>query len=422
MMNRITHLTIVLLFASLLAACSGAGSSIPVTGEQSDLQLTIESPDGESAFQQGEAITYNYVLTNTGSQSLSGPVIVDDTPRQVACPQLDTVGNQDDSLDFNESITCTAYYTPSEEDRSAGSITNQARAVVGGAVSNEASLTLGVGQEPSQNTPTPSAQGTGELSLVANASPQSYTQAGETITYSYVITNTGQAPVGPDQFTITDSRLGAPLNCGPADTTLVPGQTVTCAANYTVTAADVTAADITNSATASGGGQTSASASTTVTGPAASAVSPTPFAAATATPGFPADSTETPSVMPTVPSGSSAEQTPGAAAAPGAVNVIDLPAGADSILLPGVAPAGGGIRYSLNATQGQELVLNLVVTTNQINLVVTGPDGAVLEPGAAASPWRQSLAVSGEYLIDVLDTSGTQNQPYLLELRLSPAN
>ena len=143
MTNRTTHLTVVFLLASLLTACSAADSSIPVTGQQSALQLTVESPDGENAFRQGEEpITYNYVVTNTGSQSLSGPVIVDDAPRQVVCPPLNTVGNMDDSLDFNESISCTAYYTLSEEEKSASSITNRARAIVGGAVSNETALSV----------------------------------------------------------------------------------------------------------------------------------------------------------------------------------------------------------------------------------------------------------------------------------------
>src|SRR5215208_5981007 len=146
-MNRITYLIIVILFVSLLSACSEADSAIPVTGEKSDLHLTVESPNGESAFRQGEkAITYNYIVTNTGTLRLSGPVLVDDPPRQVACPPLSTVGNLDSYLDQNESVTCTSYYTPTGSDRGAGSITNRAKAIVGGAVSNETGITLSLGQ------------------------------------------------------------------------------------------------------------------------------------------------------------------------------------------------------------------------------------------------------------------------------------
>ena len=101
MMNRITPLILMCLFASLLAACGGADSSVPVTGQDTGLRLEIDSPNGESAFQQGDqAITYNYVVTNTGAQSLSGPVIVEDAPRLVICPQLNTVGNFDNQRDI----------------------------------------------------------------------------------------------------------------------------------------------------------------------------------------------------------------------------------------------------------------------------------------------------------------------------------
>src|SRR5215213_4866094 len=158
MMNRATPLLLVFLLVSLLAACGGAEPSIPVTGQRSDLQLEVESPNGESAFPQGDqAITYNYVVSNTGPQALPGPVIVNDAPRQVSCPQLNTVGNLDDKLDFNESVTCTAFYTPSESDRNAGSITNRAQAIVGGAVSTESTFTLG------QAAATPTGEGSGQL-------------------------------------------------------------------------------------------------------------------------------------------------------------------------------------------------------------------------------------------------------------------
>jgi hypothetical protein len=144
MMNRSTPLLILFLLTCLLAACGEAEPGIPVTGQESDLRLEVQSPNGESAFRQGDgAITYNYVVTNTGPQSLRGPVLVQDAPRLVICPQLNTVGDLDSELDFNESITCTATYSPSQEERSAGSITNRAQANVGGKVSNEATFTLG---------------------------------------------------------------------------------------------------------------------------------------------------------------------------------------------------------------------------------------------------------------------------------------
>jgi LysM repeat protein len=85
------------------------------------------------------------------------------------------------------------------------------------------------------------------------------------VPYTFVITNTGANPLGPSQFTITDNKLGAPINCGPADTTLAPSQSITCSAPpYSITAGDMGLVSVTNSATASGGGQTSAAASVTI--------------------------------------------------------------------------------------------------------------------------------------------------------------
>jgi hypothetical protein len=103
------------------------------------------------------------------------------------------------------------------------------------------------------------------LTLDVTSSPQTYGQVGESIFYTYVITNTAAMPLGPAQFTINDDRLGASMNCGPSDTTIRPGQSLTCAVPYTITQLDMTQPNLMNSATASGDGQTSAIATITIT-------------------------------------------------------------------------------------------------------------------------------------------------------------
>jgi len=126
------------------------------------------------------------------------------------------------------------------------------------------------------------------LKLAKTSSSATYGQAGEAITYTFVITNTGANPLGPSQFTITDNKLGAPMNCGPANTTLAPGQSITCSAPpYSITQADMNLANVTNSATASGGGQTSAAATVTIANLAApiTQVPPTTAPSSNLTPG-----------------------------------------------------------------------------------------------------------------------------------------
>ena len=103
------------------------------------------------------------------------------------------------------------------------------------------------------------------LQLTKSASPQTYSAADQTITYTFTITNTGTTALGPSQFTITDNQLGAPFNCGPADVTLAPNQSLTCSADYKTTSADMALPNLINSATASGAGQTSAVATAVVT-------------------------------------------------------------------------------------------------------------------------------------------------------------
>src|ERR1051325_2696298 len=92
------------------------------------------------------------------------------------------------------------------------------------------------------------------LSLTTTANPTIYDQAGQGITFTYLIKNSGNITLGPAQFTVSDSLVSAaPFNCGPANTALIPSGTVTCTANYTVTQNDMSAVSITNIATASGG-------------------------------------------------------------------------------------------------------------------------------------------------------------------------
>lgn len=71
--------------------------------------------------------------------------------------------------------------------------------------------------------------------------------AGSQVPYDFVVTNSGAATV--TGLTVTDPKIG-PVSC--PTTTLTSGQTVTCTATYTVTAADVTHGSLDNTATATG--------------------------------------------------------------------------------------------------------------------------------------------------------------------------
>lgn len=268
-MNRIIRNSLSSILLLALSACNLFASANPEAVQSSVLTLTVQTQNNVTTFTQaGEVINYEYVLTNTGATPLTGTIIVEDGPRQVTCPPLTTVGNQDEYLDQNETIVCTAAYTITDADVNAGSVSSLATATFGGISSNQASFNLTRGQ------PQPSSV----MTLTKTASSQTYGQVGETILYSYVITNVGNEPLGPAQFTINDDKVGN-FNCGPDATTIAPAQTLPCSASYVITQDDMNAASVTNSATASGAGQTTAAATVTITNL---------LAPATATPPVPA--------------------------------------------------------------------------------------------------------------------------------------
>ncbi len=70
---------------------------------------------------------------------------------------------------------------------------------------------------------------------------------GDTIAYSFVVTNTGAVTL--TLVGVTDAKVGA-ITC--PSTTLAPGAATTCTAGYTITQADVDSGAVNNSATATG--------------------------------------------------------------------------------------------------------------------------------------------------------------------------
>ena len=388
-MNKFTCFRLAATTALVLTACQPRplpGGTPPASA----VQLVVRTQNGSSTFTHtGELIPYNYVITNTGTAPLAGPVSVMDAPRQVTCPELNTVGNLDNNLDLNETIVCLALHTVTQEDVSAGSITNLATATVGGVTSNQAgiTLTLDTGQSP------------GGLQLAIAANPPSYSQIGQAITYSYVITNSGSSPVGPTQFMISHDRLGAPFPCGPSNITLVPYESLACSAIYSITQADMSQASLTSSATASGGGQTSAAIPVTITN---LNLADTPPAEAT-------------------PSATLASA--GTLPAPTGVPPIRISfrAGETTTTRIGVVNPNETVRYVLYAVEGQVLSINLTAPGNEVAIAVYDPMGGALKALDTTSTWTTTVTLAGEYVIDIVSIAGAASKSYTLQVGLSPS-
>lgn len=91
------------------------------------------------------------------------------------------------------------------------------------------------------------------LSLTKTADPSTYTAPGQTIDYTYTVTNSGNTTLSSIDVSETAfTGTGTPPVPTCATTTLAPAATAQCTAAYTVTAADVAAGSISNTAVADG--------------------------------------------------------------------------------------------------------------------------------------------------------------------------
>ena len=189
----------------------------------------------------GNVISYSYLVSNNGNVTLSGPFTVsDDKATDESCPVTA-------SLAPGASITCTASYTISQADLNAGSVTNVASASNGTVTSPT-------------DTETVTAVQTKALTIVKTAAPTTYSTVGTIISYSYLVTNSGNVTLaGP--VTVADDK--ATVTC-PAGG-LAPLASMTCTASYTIVPGDITAGTVTNTAYAKSGETQSLPDSETVT-------------------------------------------------------------------------------------------------------------------------------------------------------------
>ena len=176
----------------------------------------------------GQTIPYSYLVTNTGTVTLTG-VGVADNMNTVSCPS--------DTLTAGSNETCTGSYTVTQADVDADSVTNTANAVATG---------------PQKVTSSPStvtvlaSSAISSMDLTVSTTSTGYGSAGQMIPYSYLVTNIGTTTLTGISVSSNLSAVTCPS--GP----LAPGTNETCIGTYTVTQGDVDAGSVTNTATATG--------------------------------------------------------------------------------------------------------------------------------------------------------------------------
>jgi len=252
MTTNLRNLSLSILIALVISACN-IGSPTPSPPQEPPQVLPTPTLGMVVTYDRvDQTITFSYLVGNISVNPIPGPVIVTDNKvPAINCPPVATVGNLDNNLDPNEAITCTGVYTITQPDLDAGSITSMATANASGNSSATITTTVSLLQNRS-------------MTLEKSADPVTYNNVGENIIYSYVITNSGDATLGPVQFTINDNKFGAAINCGSPGTSLAPGEKVSCSASYPISQADVTARSVTNSASATDGTTTSNTVTTTI--------------------------------------------------------------------------------------------------------------------------------------------------------------
>lgn len=216
------------------------------------LGLVKQVTSGSPYSSVGAVVNYSYLVTNTGGVALTEPLLITDnliSSASVICPAFSSIGNNDNFLDPSESITCTAPYSVTQVDINNGSVTNIARAQA----TNPGNASQVV---TSPDSATAFANQLPALAIdktIVSGDP--YSAVGNTISYNYAVTNTGNSLLtGP--ITVSDDRI-ASVSCpaintvGNADNNFDPGEAIICSASYTVLGSDLSAGSITNTATAS---------------------------------------------------------------------------------------------------------------------------------------------------------------------------
>ena len=213
--------------------------------------LTIQ-PEPSSPYDRvDQIIQFRFDITNVGNVSIPGIVTVEGAT--VNCPSINDIGNYDSFLDANEQLSCNASHSITQADLDAGSVSIVATANVNGTISPTATVSVPMIQNRL-------------LTLTKTADPLTYDHVGQIITYTYVITNSGNTTLSPAQFTGSDTAFEVPIACGQQNISLAPKESLTCTAAYTITQADMDAGSVTTSAVASdSGGLISPAVSVTIT-------------------------------------------------------------------------------------------------------------------------------------------------------------
>ncbi|MGD2252553.1 MAG: hypothetical protein PVF70_06525 [Anaerolineales bacterium] len=219
-----------------------------------DVEIALDISASPTSYSNvGEVITYTYTVFNRSGYEMYD-LLVEDDLAAVSCPSSTIEGSmtgpscESESMVIEGQMTCSGTYIITQADIDNGQLTNTA------SVSGTYEIPGGCGGIPqvipvdAGTSHTILAAQQASISLSKTASPTSFFNLGEVITYTYTVENIGNVSLaGP--ITITDDMIT--VSCPPGG--LAPSESMDCTATYTTTEADVVTGFIRNTATASAG-------------------------------------------------------------------------------------------------------------------------------------------------------------------------
>jgi uncharacterized repeat protein (TIGR01451 family) len=224
---------------------SGARVTSPPDGAVVPLVQSPALAVVKTASTSGDVVNYRFVVSNTGNTTIHDLAIDETAFSGTGTPPAATCAAT--TLAPGASTVCTATYTLTTADIDAGKVTNSAVAV-DTAPSGQPTISL-----PSEATVTVTqAPALALVKTVSPSAPSSF-HAGQVVTYSFHVTNTGNTTIhdlaiAETAFSGTGSMSA--ITC--PVTVLAPGESTVCTATYSLTQADVDAGHVTNAAVAVG--------------------------------------------------------------------------------------------------------------------------------------------------------------------------
>ncbi|NJX14654.1 DUF7507 domain-containing protein [Tamlana crocina] len=231
--------------------CQSANIALIKTG-------VLNDTNGDSCSNVGETITYTFTVTNQGNVSIAN-VVLDDPLLGGSIALLSGDDDTDNELDVTETWIYTSDYSITQADIDTGVVSNQAT-ITGTGVNglNVSDLSDNDSIIEDENTETALCQSAGialiKTGIFNDADNDSCSDVGETITYTFTVTNQGNVSIA--NVVLDDPLLGGALALASGDTDadneLDVTETWIYTSNYTITQSDISIGLVSNQATVTG--------------------------------------------------------------------------------------------------------------------------------------------------------------------------